>query len=560
MTTLDYEAGEIIFREGEDGSSTFVIVQGAVELTRQGETGPIRLAVLGPGEPLGDVDDLGRRGATARAVEPVTLEAVGQESPPPKSSTFDRLIEMLSGDGAAKETPEPVPGQAAVEAPAGFLTRFFGGVPHAKRIDILVANLMDEAGENHARHIAGALKGPRGIRARPFNKTMPPEVRRPEERARLARGWLEAADADLLIWGEIPPPGTTLDLHFVSSKADEEYRPGSFGPATTLNLPVGFGPELTPLLLPVSLAATRPRTDAKGLRLVEVLPQALDMAMPIARNLPLDMTSGERAAVQSCFANALVTAAAFRNDPDLYQMAAQTYQEALANLSLEETPEKWAFNQKNLGMVLLILAEGDNDTDTLDAAAEAFRAALKVLNKEEHPRHWAVAQNRLGMVLFKLDASIGDPELLKHALTAFQAALQVITKAEDPTAWAEIMGNFAQAAQVLGKQLRNPEVLEKAAEACRAALEVRDRDEMPMAWAATQNNLGSALFLLGKLTGESDHLLGAAQAFERARDTYTGLGAARLAAITEKNLAHVEPLLEARKKAPSLKRRKGRGT
>ena len=121
------------------------------------------------------------------------------------------------------------------------------------------------------------------------------------------------------------------------------------------------------------------------------------------------------------------------------------------------------------------------------------------------------------------------------------------------------MSNFAQAAQVLGKQLRNPEVLEKAAEACRAALEVRDRDEMPMAWAATQNNLGSALFLLGKLTGESDHLLGAAKAFEQARDTYTGLGATRLAAITEKNLAHVEPSLIAVKKAPPLKRRPGRG-
>ena len=121
------------------------------------------------------------------------------------------------------------------------------------------------------------------------------------------------------------------------------------------------------------------------------------------------------------------------------------------------------------------------------------------------------------------------------------------------------MSNFAQAAQVLGKHLRNPELLEKAAEACRAALEVRNRDDMPMAWAATQNNLGSALLLLGKMTGESDHLLGAARAFEQARDTYTGLGATRLAAITEKNLAHVEPSLNAVKKAPNPKRRKNRG-
>ena len=81
-----------------------------------------------------------------------------------------------------------------------------------------------------------------------------------------------------------------------------------------------------------------------------------------------------------------------------------------------------------------------------------------------------------------------------------------------------------------------------------------------MAWAATQNNLGSALFLLGKLTGASEHLMGAAEAFEQARDTYTSLGAARLAAITEKNLAHVEPSLNAAKKTPPPKRRPGRGS
>ncbi len=75
---------------------------------------------------------------------------------------------------------------------------------------------------------------------------------------------------------------------------------------------------------------------------------------------------------------------------------------------------------------------------------------------------------------------------------------------------------------------------------CRSALTVRTKDADPLPFAATQNNLGSALFMLGRLTGESVHLEGAAKAFEEARAVYTTLGADAMAAVTEKNLSHVE--------------------
>ena len=69
------------------------------------------------------------------------------------------------------------------------------------------------------------------------------------------------------------------------------------------------------------------------------------------------------------------------------------------------------------------------------------------------------------------------------------------------------------------------------------------KDAAPLPFAATQNTLGSALFLLGRLTGESAHLESAAKAFEMARAVYTALGADAMAAVTEKNLSHVERLL-----------------
>ncbi len=86
------------------------------------------------------------------------------------------------------------------------------------------------------------------------------------------------------------------------------------------------------------------------------------------------------------------------------------------------------------------------------------------------------------------------------------------------------------------------------------ALEVRTKAEVPLLWAATQNNLGSALFLLGKMTENPDHLEGAAEAFDLAGGVYRARGMEKMAAITEKNLGHVNQLLARSrpKEAPPL--------
>ena len=64
-----------------------------------------------------------------------------------------------------------------------------------------------------------------------------------------------------------------------------------------------------------------------------------------------------------------------------------------------------------------------------------------------------------------------------------------------------------------------------------------------MLWAAAQNNLGSALFLLGQMTTNATHLEGAAEAFDLAGGVYRARGMEKMAAITEKNLGHVNQLL-----------------
>ena len=359
----------------------------------------------------------------------------------------------------------------------------------------------------------------------------------------------EKNGADLMIWGEIPPPATTIYLRFISALPCEEDRPGTFNASQALALPLGFGPEFTDLLVAVILAVTMPGADGKALTRLNLLPKKIDKTLPFVRALPPDLTSSERAHIRICFGNALATAGWLHKSSDLDQTAAQIYQEALGELTRAEDPAEWAMAQKHLGSVLQVLVERSEGAEILEASINAFSAALKVLNKLEFPLEWASAQNRLGQSLYRLDRRTEDVEMTKHSLSAFQAALQVYSKTNKPEIWADVMNNFAQAAQVLGEQLRNTEVLEKAADACRQALSVRTKGKSPRGWAATQNNLGAALFLLAKqlLMGKKaaeEPLRQAADAFRKALDVYTGLNAENLARITGRNLSRVEGALD----------------
>jgi CRP/FNR family transcriptional regulator, cyclic AMP receptor protein len=65
-----YEAGEVVFREGETGRGLFIVVAGSVEVVRTDSNGERRLAICDHGAAFGElalIDDL-PRSATARAL------------------------------------------------------------------------------------------------------------------------------------------------------------------------------------------------------------------------------------------------------------------------------------------------------------------------------------------------------------------------------------------------------------------------------------------------------------------------------------------------------------
>jgi signal-transduction protein with cAMP-binding, CBS, and nucleotidyltransferase domain len=69
-----YRPGEIVFEEGDPGRALFVVVEGAVEITRATPQGPYILNTLGPGDAFGElalIDDFRAHRHAGAAAHPL---------------------------------------------------------------------------------------------------------------------------------------------------------------------------------------------------------------------------------------------------------------------------------------------------------------------------------------------------------------------------------------------------------------------------------------------------------------------------------------------------------
>jgi CRP/FNR family transcriptional regulator len=77
----DYEAGEVIFKEGSHGAAVYVISSGKVEISKIVQGKKRVLEIFGPGDVFGEMSfiDPAPRSATAIALEDTTLELVDKD-------------------------------------------------------------------------------------------------------------------------------------------------------------------------------------------------------------------------------------------------------------------------------------------------------------------------------------------------------------------------------------------------------------------------------------------------------------------------------------------------
>jgi len=447
------------------------------------------------------------------------------------------------------DTPE-TPGTSAPKAKkAGLFQRLFGVGQAGDDLSVYIAPFPDAAGQDHARELQAALQNLNGLRARILKEQpiLTPDVNRTDllpAAAAHAMAWIGKHDADLVLWGDIPPPGTTTYIHFAAPPPADLDPAGIISPFQALTLPVGFDPEqFGGLFTATALAAMNVADDAKQQKRRALVADALERAAQDIERIPSDFTTREQASVHAAFANALATFGHLFPGGEVYHRAALAYSQALKGTPKTESPTNWAYLQRNLGTVLQALGERTDDIDTLEQAAAAFRRALEVFTLESTPFPWATTQNRLGEVLYRLDIKSGETDGLKLALTAYQGALKVLNRKSTPLLWSATLNNLGQAAQVLGREVNNTEVVERAITACQQALKARPRDKHPTLWAATQNNMGSALFLLGRMSGDDLYFQQALEAFMGARDVYETLGLQRMVEITDKNIQHTQSRL-----------------
>jgi len=548
--------GDVIFREGETSDRAYEIFSGKVEILKDEGGKPVHQGYLGPGEMFGEmaVLDGGVHGATARAVGRTVVRSMDrgglidsmQQTPESTLGMMGRLIKRLRG---GKPAPAPAADGASYSNPS-LLRRLIDGLgTDQERIGVRVAKLTGENADQNTRHLIAALGNSPAIQTRGLSKALKLDVnadrtKQIERISMTARRWLIDTEADVLIWGHVPAPGSALHLHFVTLANWDQQAPGAFDFETVLAVPAGFGAEVADLLRTVTLAAALPGTRAKQALKKRALADGLEpAALALDQVLP-EMTSRERATLQSGYASVLAAAARPGYDAELLARAAERYRIAASVLSEKESPEDWARVHKHLGSILHIEGERNRDPAMLDKAESLLIDAADILDRAGHPRAWGALQNRLGLISYRRGFESGDTAELKRALRRFKSALAIYTRDQTPMRWAEIMSNVAQAAQVLGEHVKSLEALATAANACKAVLEVRSRSQTPMLWAASQNNLGSALFLLGKQTRNVERLEASVAAFEQALEVYEARNNHRLAAITAKNLDRARDMVD----------------
>jgi CRP-like cAMP-binding protein len=104
----EYDAGEVIFEEGEPGRHVYVIRSGMVEVIKKGPDGsPEVIKRLGPGDHFGEMALLGNvpRNATIRTVSAVQVWKMGRSSfaalytsLPGVKDHFSKVMESRLGD------------------------------------------------------------------------------------------------------------------------------------------------------------------------------------------------------------------------------------------------------------------------------------------------------------------------------------------------------------------------------------------------------------------------------------------------------------------------------
>ena len=183
----------------------------------------------------------------------------------------------------------------------------------------------------------------------------------------------------------------------------------------------------------------------------------------------------------------------------------QLYREALgnsSNLSADDSAQLNIIGQlhSNMGAVFTMLATCEDPVSNLMQAAESYQQALPMVPLNQNPEEYATLYNSLGSVYWKLSHYESVELYLHQAIAAYTEALLGYSPEQQPLDYAAVQNNLGITYWSLAKHEAPETLLKRAIASYRDALNYRTSDVDPAACAISYNNLALAYWDLSKHT------------------------------------------------------------
>jgi tetratricopeptide (TPR) repeat protein len=473
--------------------------------------------------------------------------------------------------------------------------------------NILVANLQDDdeklSQTAHVQHSLektfSALRQNSAVRVqralRPLKVGWSQDVSALAKAEIEGQSWLDAFNADILIWGRVTDKDRLLRLHLLPRRGGgtsdaKGYQLGR----ETLVLAKSFNADLGTLLVAQAVAAANPVYGTANF-VSDVLGPQVSRLEGLLKSPPRDLSSDQVQELRETFAfaasslgdqtgerelldravtefrkvvdywdsknapkwsrtqdrlgNALMRLGERTNSTELLWEAVEAFDRALTVRTLEQGAFEWAITSNHRANALLRIGEREQETDKIREAIDGYQKALSALDPGAHPLDWAMVQNNLGTGYATLGTRETDMGALNEALNAYEAAQDHQDRETVPVAWAMTARNIATVRATLGERLRDEEQVRIAVELLKGVLAKLDPTLAPLEWGATQHILGFALVIQGQLQGSNELIVEAVAAFQEALNKRTLGRAAQSWARTQTSLA--EALLILAERDPS---------
>lgn len=396
-----------------------------------------------------------------------------------------------------------------------------------KRYAIVVADLVDDPGQEHSTLLVTLLREFPGFQVIPIHRTisLPAGSDSDAQEAaahRVAVKYLEESGASILIWGSLlrlgdktqPQLRITTDSAGPAPAHQYDFETPSRLPtplwntlATTLSMVIDA--EYTHIQAgsnhgQLSAAELRSFIDRLGF-LLSAVDEKFGWHPTLASEMRIHLGDafrlyGEQANERGSIERALIH----------YRVAAIAY-------SPEKTPAEWARLQNKRASAQMDLAVGSTDPTYLHAAMSTLRDTLALSSGDRAEREVWNTRASLGLALIHLSEIERDPRRAEEAIAEFRAALN------EPRPWYSgvtdhgfMLSGLGRALTVAGEHDAQPARLREAIGILERASNDLPPRLAPRMFAAAQVHLGAALLELGDRESDRDLLGRAVAAYENA--------------------------------------------